>query len=249
MDYDDEPGVLSALVRPVLRRPLDSLASAIAVATAIAIAVNALAFQAGTHPAPIFGAPVPSADDAAPAVPMPAARHTPPTPAAAVTPPSVPAITGSAGPSQKDLLTGVQTELLRLGRYEGPVDGLYGPKTDFAIREYERAMGRQPTGEATSHMLQTLKSTRAPAAPQAAASAQTTPAAAAAATTPSKRILAIQKVLAEQGYGPIKLDGMVGEETKAAIFRFEIHRNLPPSGELSPRFVRELSAISGVQLQ
>ncbi|WP_229729214.1 peptidoglycan-binding domain-containing protein [Agaricicola taiwanensis] len=227
------------------------MASAVAAATAIAIVVNALALQNGTHPAPIFSPSAAAPTPAVPAVPMPPQRQTHVSgPAATATPPAVPAITGSAGPSQKDVLLGVQAELARLGRYDGPVDGLYGPKTEFAIREYERATGKAPTGEASQNMLEALKATRVPTATPSprGGEASATPAASAAAAS-SNRILTIQRVLAEQGYGPIKLDGVVGEETKAAIFRFEIHRNLPPTGELSPRFVRELSAISGVPLQ
>lgn len=244
MEYDEEPGVLGAMFRSVLARPMDSFASAVAAATIIAIIVNALAFQSGDHPAPIFSIPE-AVRPEVPVVPMPPARQPAP---AAHAPVAVPAITGSAGPSQKEILASVQSELLRLGRYDGPVDGVYGPKTEFAIREYERASGRSPTGNATQGMLDALKQAKMPATPKPTP-VVATPEPAQAANVPSKRILAIQKVLAEQGYGPVKLDGMVGEETKAAIFRFEIHRNLPPTGELSPRFVRELAAISGVALQ
>ncbi len=252
MDFDDEPGFLGLLFRPVMRRPMDSFASAVAVAASIAIVLNALSFQTGPHPAPIFAPAQPPRVEAVPRpTPQPAPRTIPtarPTPAQPAAPVPVSGIAAliapQSAPAQQDMVRAVQAELARLGRYDGAVDGLFGPKTDFAIREWERATGRAPTGEPNQKVLDALKVSRAPQ-PSITNTATATP----SATTPSKRILAIQQVLAEQGYGPIKLDGLLGEGTKAAIFRFEVHRNLPPTGELSPRFVRELSAVSGVSLE
>ena len=34
---------------------------------------------------------------------------------------------------------------MRRGYYDGPVDGLYGPRTDTAIRDFERAAGLKPS--------------------------------------------------------------------------------------------------------
>jgi peptidoglycan hydrolase-like protein with peptidoglycan-binding domain len=255
IDFDDEPGLLGAIMRPVLSRPMDSLASAVAAAATLAIVLNALAFQDGQHPAPIFGldplpaeeAPQASAPAAARKVAAPAPRPSSPATTATITPSApaaAPQTPAAPTPAREDLVRAVQGELARLGRYDGAVDGLFGPMTDFAIRDYERATGRVPSGEPTPQLLEVLKASKAPAK-TAAAPVPAAP----AGTTPSKRILAIQQVLAEQGYGPIKLDGVLGEATKTAIFRFEVHRNLPPTGEISTRFIRELSAVSGVPLE
>ncbi|MEP9378324.1 peptidoglycan-binding domain-containing protein [Aquabacter sp. CN5-332] len=59
------------------------------------------------------------------------------------------------------------------------------------------------------------------------------------------RLLAVQKSLARLGYGPIKMDGQPGNETRLAIQRFERDRNLPVTGEINDRMVRELAAVSG----
>ncbi|MBB6307249.1 peptidoglycan-binding domain-containing protein [Xanthobacter tagetidis] len=59
------------------------------------------------------------------------------------------------------------------------------------------------------------------------------------------RVLSIQKALARLGYGPIKVDGRPGTETRLAIQRFQRDRNLPADGEMSDRLVRELSAVTG----
>jgi hypothetical protein len=59
------------------------------------------------------------------------------------------------------------------------------------------------------------------------------------------RIVAAQKALVKLGY-VVKSDGVMGAGTRKAIEMFEQSRKLPVTGELSPRVMRELSALSGV---
>ena len=62
---------------------------------------------------------------------------------------------------------------------------------------------------------------------------------------PSNRTAAVQRALAEFGYGQIKPTGTLGPETKAAIEKFERERKLPVTGQISERLTRELSALKG----
>ena len=62
---------------------------------------------------------------------------------------------------------------------------------------------------------------------------------------PSNRTAAVQRTLAEFGYGQIKPTGTVGPETRAAIEKFERERRLPVTGRISERLTRELSVIKG----
>lgn len=62
---------------------------------------------------------------------------------------------------------------------------------------------------------------------------------------PSNRMLAVQRALAEFGYGQIKPTGIAGPETKAAIEKFERERKLPVTGQLSERLTRELAVMKG----
>jgi hypothetical protein len=62
---------------------------------------------------------------------------------------------------------------------------------------------------------------------------------------PSKRVLAMQRALAEYGYGQIKPTGVVDADTRAAIEKFERERKLPITGQASDRVARELTAITG----
>lgn len=66
---------------------------------------------------------------------------------------------------------------------------------------------------------------------------------------PSSRILAVQRVLSDYGYGQIKPTGMLDSATSAAIERFERERKLPITGRVSDRLVNELATMIGHPLQ
>lgn len=61
----------------------------------------------------------------------------------------------------------------------------------------------------------------------------------------SSRIMAVQRALANYGYGQIKPSGVLDRPTSAAIARFEHEHNLPVTGRLSDRLVSELSVLVG----
>ena len=63
-------------------------------------------------------------------------------------------------------------------------------------------------------------------------------------TSPT-RVTAVQRALAEYGYGQIRVSGVVDEPTRKAVERFERERNLPVTGQFSPRLLRELAAVTG----
>jgi peptidoglycan hydrolase-like protein with peptidoglycan-binding domain len=60
-----------------------------------------------------------------------------------------------------EIINDIQRELARRGYYEGAIDGLYGPRTDAAIRDFEQAAGLKPSAEPNEALLQAI--VRAPA--------------------------------------------------------------------------------------
>jgi hypothetical protein len=64
-----------------------------------------------------------------------------------------------------------------------------------------------------------------------------------------QRITSAQRALAKLGYGPLKADGIYGQETRQAIERFEREHRLPVTGELNQRTVRELSSHSRIRVE
>jgi peptidoglycan hydrolase-like protein with peptidoglycan-binding domain len=239
-------------------RPTDVMGAMVVAFGATAILTNVLFMQSGSHPAPMFkGAtasasarPMPANDGAAATTVRPRQSEPAPVPVKAAAPRTPGEIIGD-----------IQRELARRGYYDGVIDGLYGPKTDGAIRDFEQAAGLKPSIEPNEALLQAI--TRAPAklakGTTGASPAAVRPAAvrnevvAERATlsspTPSKRVIALQRALAEYGYGQIKPSGIVDSETQAAIERFERERKLPITGQASDRVVRELAAMTGRPLE
>jgi Putative peptidoglycan binding domain len=79
---------------------------------------------------------------------------------------------------------------------------------------------------------------------QTAAAAHTDPIADLIAQQPHP-LSAVQRALNEYGYGPVKATGVYDDATRTAIKRFEKDHNLPPTGQVTPRFRRELAAATG----
>ena len=66
---------------------------------------------------------------------------------------------------------------------------------------------------------------------------------------PSPRIAAVQRALAEYGYGQLKASGILDNATSAAIAKFERDHNLPNSGRVSDRLVKELTTMVGHSIE
>ena len=66
---------------------------------------------------------------------------------------------------------------------------------------------------------------------------------------PAPRVTAVQRALNDYGYGPVKATGIYGPETVAAIEKFERDRKLPVTGQISPRLMRDLAALTGKPLE
>lgn len=230
----------------MVRRPTDALGVMVAVAVVIAIVVNALALQSGPHPAPFVPRQAPSV--VSPVAPKFATTGTVDVvPASAPTAPADGRAPAQAAPTQPmppkrtraQLLIEIQRELARLGYYEGAPDGKQGPKMEAAIREFEQAAKLRVTGEANEGLLKSLTGSKLKARKASRPAAETT------GSVPTKRIVSVQRVLSEFGYGPVPPTGVYNDATKRAIEKFERDRKLPVRGQVSESFVKALSAATG----
>ena len=150
--------------------------------------------------------------------------------------------------SRADIITDIQRELSRRGLYDGPVDGVLGPKTDSAIRDFETSAKVKPSGEPSENVLRAIQ--RAPLKTEAMApKTPARPDPIAELIAPSQRVIAVQRALNDFGYGPVKATGNYGPETVSAIQKFERDRKLPVTGQISPRLLRELAALTGRPLE
>ena len=221
--------------------PRDAVACAVGVVGAVAILVNALFLQTGPHPAPLFKAPV-AASDATNAVAVPRVRPAEAAPGRG----EMAAVARTSG----EIMTDIQRELARRGFYDGSIDGVHGPRTDSAIRDFEQVAGLKPSLQPNEALLQLIvkSSIEAPKSVSASGSASAVPGrndAISDMILSSRRVIALQRALALYGYGQIKPTGIVDAETRAAIERFERERKLPVTGQPSERVARELAGLTG----
>jgi peptidoglycan hydrolase-like protein with peptidoglycan-binding domain len=156
--------------------------------------------------------------------------------------------TASSTPrSRSEIVAEIQRELARRGFYSGNVDGVHGPRTDAALRDFAQAAQLRLDPEPTESVLQRIVESGAsrsrqegPAPPNRGRRDPI-----ADLLEPQPRIVAVQRALADFGYGQIKPTGVIGPETVAAIEKFERSRQLPVTGRLSERLLRELAAVTG----
>jgi peptidoglycan hydrolase-like protein with peptidoglycan-binding domain len=233
-DFDGGAGRLAGAIS---RHPREFVGILMATVAIFAIFMNALFLQRGPHPAPIFATRPLMPQERSGALPRPRAAelHTAPL---------------AAARSQAQIIGDIQRELSRKGFYDGPADGVWGVKTDAAARDFVQAAGLKINAEASESMLRAIAASNAKAPSGRTASsepARNDPIAELIA--PTKQVLAVQRALADFGYGQIKPTGIHDAETQAAIERFERDRRLPVTGQISGRLVRELAAMTGRPLE
>ncbi|NZD48606.1 peptidoglycan-binding domain-containing protein [Rhizobium leguminosarum] len=244
------------------------------------VAANALWYQPGLHPHPIFrtrdpqsptvlGARRPAEEQQGDVTTFRIER---PQDTATTNATPAPAAPGQQ-PSQ--LVMDIQQQLVRRGLYNGIPDGIIGPRTSAAILFFEETVGMTQTGDPTPEVLVALKtdaaghstvpaekppedvSSKAAAEdPVAAAirSAERTvkTAPSAAKQVPSSEItnvdlvLKIQKGLSNMAYANVGVDGVAGEQTRAAIRHFQKHYNLPEDGEPNQAVLKKLKEIGAI---
>ncbi|MEM1286891.1 MAG: peptidoglycan-binding protein [Pseudomonadota bacterium] len=61
-------------------------------------------------------------------------------------------------------------------------------------------------------------------------------------------VATVQQILAELGYAPGTIDGVMGPGTEEAIRRFQLRRALEPNGQISVDLIREIERVTGQQI-
>ena len=217
MDVETERNLL---LRVLLHSPKDTFAGIIAVAAVSAIVANALFLQTGRHPAPMFGT----------VINLPA--------------PSV----ALSGPLPRPRPLGADSLPLEPKPMEfRAAEPKAGPKVEARPQVADRPATEQTasTSKSADPLTSLVKATTSAPASQSVAVARP-PASVPAAQSPAARRLAgVQRALAETGYGQLKVTGTMSGETQAAIQKFERGHNMPVTGQVSDRLLRELAAAIG----
>ncbi|MCR9237645.1 MAG: peptidoglycan-binding protein [Alphaproteobacteria bacterium] len=228
------------IAQKLMEKPGRNSAIALCAAVSALVAVNATYMQPGKHPAPLFQTRAPGGQLAAL---MHREVRTVSAGADLRYPPLV---------ADRALISEVQSMLAVKGFYHGLVDGVDGPETRAAIADYERGINVSPTGEPSVKLLarmrmdQLVREELVPLPARAPANNPNpeTPAATSAIT--ATQILSVQQAMNSFGYGPVTADGVFGDETSAAIQRFEMNQGITVTGKISDDLIVRLMTIGAL---
>ena len=212
-----------------------------------AIMVNAVWYQPGKHPAPLFATRTINKV-------MPLAEEDNKT--VATTKVRKSEQTGSVAPAASaELLREVQTALSVRGYYTGKLDGVYGSRTKKAINSFQKDHSLKQDGKATVRLLtQVLMSASSrpsdvpvpkkseivlKKSPEKKIQAKTKP----EATVADGLVAQIQSGLRAYGYDDLAVDGRMGQQTATAIQRFQLDYGMKITGEASKSVLDKLRDI------
>lgn len=229
-DYEDDVRMSAprrnSLLRRVFsailpRRISDTVALAVATAAALAVVVNAVAFQETPRSTldSLLSRDAPN--------PQPRPNDAPVR-------------------NMTDLIQNIQRELSVRGFYNGAVDGVPGPRTEQAIRDFQKGKTGRNTLEPSDELLNQIR--RVPVKGEISADITGSVNAPLEGERKSLRILSLQRALARLGYGPIRISGSFGPETKEAIERFEKDWMMPVTGLMSDNLFTKLAAVNGAPI-
>lgn len=236
---------LRGRVDRLMRHPAGIVGGLLALGAVAAVAANALSFQTGRHPAPLF-AKAPPADTAAP--PATARAETAPAAGETASRASSDAAPRSAKPDgigalirSEDQTTASVTPRTAPAKVARPAPPREAPAKETAAKD-------RP-GRETSATEAAGKTAAAPVREARATEPVKTSALHAApvpGAKPDKAVAYAQRALIKLGYGPLTVDGIAGPSTRSALARFERERRLP-GATVARRTMQELEARSGLK--
>src|SRR5215207_2935505 len=131
---------------------------------------------------------------------------------------------------------------LRHGAYApGPVDGLYGPLTEGAVRRFQQTDGLTSDGVVGPR---TWAALRTASLGQPRGGPAIRPGAGYRDPGGSARVLAVQRMLSSVRYERGPLDGLFGPRTQAAVEWFQVNHSLRPTGIVDQATLGRLRALS-----
>jgi peptidoglycan hydrolase-like protein with peptidoglycan-binding domain/Flp pilus assembly protein TadD len=127
-------------------------------------------------------------------------------------------------PGGSPLVRSLQQRLAVAGFRPGPIDGLYGPRTEAAVAHFQAATGLSIDGIAGPRTLTELSSPTPTVRPGAGYGSHG-----------SRLVRELQRLLARAGYKPHGIDGLYGPHTGQAVRRFQAAHSIRVDGIADPQ--------------
>lgn len=134
-------------------------------------------------------------------------------------------------PEADPVVRDIQSALRQMAMYEGEVDGIAGPRTLQAIRDFQAKAGLEPNGKVGPPLLDAIRTASVPAPKlKKAAPPEQTLEELAAESPDTEAVKAIQAALKKHGHDEIEPDGIAGSKTAAAIKEYQKAKKLKVTG-------------------
>jgi peptidoglycan hydrolase-like protein with peptidoglycan-binding domain/DNA invertase Pin-like site-specific DNA recombinase len=141
---------------------------------------------------------------------------------------------GSGAAGESGRVRALQRGLRSLGWRPGPVDGLFGPRTQSAVMRFQQAAGLVADGIVGSQTRQAIRLARKHVLRRGAGYAQ---------AGGSPRVCRLQQELRRRGLRPGPVDGRFGPRTEAAVARLQRAVRLPADGVVDTSTRRVLARV------
>ncbi|MEM1039790.1 MAG: peptidoglycan-binding domain-containing protein [Pseudomonadota bacterium] len=245
--YQQESSAFGPIMHSIVEHRFLALGALVSTVLMVVVIANAVWYQEGAHPAPLFATR--TVDGVRPLA-------SEPDPVVAKTKQNSTQVAALAADTSADLLREVQGALAARGYYKGKVDGIFGNRTKRAITGFQRDHSMAQTGKPSVRLLtQILMSASANPQevpvpkPSEIVSVPVNKVKTVSLTTKSKEeaanglIARIQSGLRAYGYENLAVDGKMGQQTATAIQRFQLDYGMKITGEPSQNVLKKLEAI------
>jgi peptidoglycan hydrolase-like protein with peptidoglycan-binding domain len=152
-------------------------------------------------------------------------------------------IVRESAPEADPVVRDIQSALREMAMYEGEVDGIAGPRTLQAIRDFQARAGLEPNGKVGAPLLDAIRtaSVPAPKLKKVAPAEQTFEDIEREASGPNAdTVKSIQAALKKHGHDEIEPDGIAGSKTAAAIKEYQKAKKLKVTGVADEALVQSM---------
>ena len=245
----------AGLIDRVLAAPGRAIMSLVALIAFAVVGVNAAYLQPGAHPSPMLSTRAQAPADALPMASLaPTAQSIAMAPAPIV-PPSRSYEATASIPAQSVLAAGTRAPYrapapvarpAELARAASPVNA--APVAPVVASAPVTNVTTAPRPVETIAVVDPIGALLAPVIGAAQGSGQPLPLSGAETRSAQPLVAAVQSVLAEMGYAPGSVDGVIGPGTEEAIRRFQLRRALEPNGQITTELLQEIERVTGTRI-